>query len=138
MHVQLVVRQFVTTFRLHARKVAPVSPSQAAAISAMQTCPLHGRVAVATEASTPSPRTEAAKAPTILPRVIIFPFVSFMREIAFAPRPPRDYRNNRDRHPALHSCPSIPSVRESGPNGSVRGSRGDPRVVACCKVSSAR
>src|SRR5262245_66362675 len=63
-HVHVVRRQFSLTCRLHVRNARPVSPAHAAAISSAQTFPLHGLVAVATEASAPKPRMTTQNVPS--------------------------------------------------------------------------
>ena len=68
--VQVVSRQSLRPFRLHAPKALPVSPAHVAEISSEQTLPLHGRVAVATETMVLIPRITAAKTPTACPPII--------------------------------------------------------------------
>jgi hypothetical protein len=63
-HVQEVVRQFFSTFRLQVRNAEPVSLPHAAATSSEQTLAPHGRVAIATETSVPTPRAAIARMPT--------------------------------------------------------------------------
>jgi len=80
LQVQVVLRQFLRTLRLHARSVLPVSPAHAEAISSLQILGLQGRVAVATETTTPTPRTAAAKVPTALRPIIWRPPSVLVRE----------------------------------------------------------
>ena len=71
MHEQAVVRQFLRTFILHIARAEPVTPSHAAVMSVAQALGVQGRVALATETRTPTPRTAAAKVAATLLCLIV-------------------------------------------------------------------